>query len=64
MTDSPRTNPYISDEERDYITSSVGEDKEDVTQKVNILYCFPAQQQRSTIIKTLFGLSFTYIGQM
>ncbi|XP_021922345.1 putative inorganic phosphate cotransporter isoform X1 [Zootermopsis nevadensis] len=33
MTDSPRTNPYISDEERDYITSSLGEDKEEVTPK-------------------------------
>ncbi|PNF27742.1 hypothetical protein B7P43_G12798 [Cryptotermes secundus] len=33
MTDSPRINPYISEEERDYIASSLGEDKEEVTQK-------------------------------
>jgi sugar phosphate permease len=45
MTDSPQTHPYISDEERDYITSSLGQDKEEVTQKVNALFCFPAQQQ-------------------
>jgi ACS family sodium-dependent inorganic phosphate cotransporter len=42
MTDSPRTNPYISDEERDYIVSSLGEDKEEVTQKVNTIFFFQA----------------------
>jgi hypothetical protein len=45
MTDNPQTNPYISDEERDYIASSLGEDKEEVTQKVTFIFCFQAQQQ-------------------
>jgi MFS family permease len=42
MTDSPRTNPYISEEERDYIASSLGEDKEVVTQEVNAIFFFQA----------------------
>jgi hypothetical protein len=44
MTDSPQTNPYISDEERDYIASSLGQGDEDVTKKVCTLFCFQAQQ--------------------
>lgn len=42
MTDSPRLNPYISEEERDYIASSLGEDKEEVTRKVNAIFRFQA----------------------
>lgn len=42
MTDSPRINPYISEEERDYIASSLGEDNEEVTRKVNAIFCFQA----------------------
>jgi hypothetical protein len=49
MTDSPRTNPYISDEERDYIASSLGEDKDEVTQKVS-LGGFSLIRQRSKLI--------------
>jgi len=33
ITDSPQTNPYISDEERDYIASSLGVGDEEVTKK-------------------------------
>ena len=43
ITDSPRTNPYISDEERNYIASSLGEGDE-VTKKVCTLFCFQVYQ--------------------
>jgi len=44
ITDSPRTNPYISAEERHYIASSLGEGDEEVTKKVCTLFCFQAYQ--------------------
>lgn len=45
MTDSPLTNPYISDEERDYIASSLGQGDEEITQKVCALFCFHAYKR-------------------
>jgi MFS family permease len=43
MTDSPRTNRFISEAERDYIISSVGECDE--SEEVGALLSFQAQHQ-------------------
>jgi hypothetical protein len=52
MTDSPRTNSYISDEERDYIASSLGEGNEEVAKKVRTLSCFQVHQPGSVVAES------------